>query len=804
MKTPVFGFGHPENDFRTPKHEMTTLRAFLDSRRVATEDTTWNLTGMGRNDAGKYYISNSDYDDFLRLHHEHAFIHSKASSFLEKHSDYSPILIDLDFRYAPSSIDRQFTKDDIRTFVKAYADAFFKFIDHGDSIRFFVEVKPTPTLEKDIKKDGIHIICPDITVAYTIPFTLRKYLLEQGALSCFSGFTNTCEDCFDESVIKRNNWFLHGATKPEKARYSVVYCFIADPDGGFDETEWDESDSDLTSLFSLQHNRDIPTPLTIRLDMRDEWAMWESLVDKKPNSRVVPVKHACAEDSASVSSHISVGISKILNFNGCVWEVTEQSDGYKITHNSKACLVESGYVHSDLNHSCIFVQRSHATMSCLSHRSKRVPKGRSLKLWNLLAGEEDDVDAMAVVYADKKTAFEERNFRVLNPPGYMTRIDDSWIHYTRQQLIDMNSGLFLDDDKKERFIDWWLRDEGIRAYSRIGYFVDRSECPTSVFNTFTGFAADALCSSYTPANIDAILYHIRLLCNHNEEAYEFVLDWFASIIQHPGFLHGVCLIFKGRHGCGKDMFLSWIGSAVIGLQNYYKTARPHIDLFGAFNSSRKDIVFYHIEEGNDAVFKDTNLQQFKNYITDPYASIQLKLKNTNNTESLVKNYNHFAVSTNHVITCEVNERRFFGVDASSEKCKQSPYFNTLATAMADKDVVATFYHMLQHRDISCRNWSDLPQTDYMKEMQAASVPDLYYFLEEYIEARGEPMIRVKASDLYEAYRDWHSQYGTNKIKTVTVFGREIKNIAGINKILDRSGKFYEIQKTCLEFIKSTI
>lgn len=59
---------------------MTTLRAFLDSRRVAKDDTTWNLTGMGRNDAGKYYVSNNDYDELLRLHHDHIFVNSLPSS----------------------------------------------------------------------------------------------------------------------------------------------------------------------------------------------------------------------------------------------------------------------------------------------------------------------------------------------------------------------------------------------------------------------------------------------------------------------------------------------------------------------------------------------------------------------------------------------------------------------------------------------------------------------------------------------------------------------------------------------------
>jgi hypothetical protein len=252
------------------------------------------------------------------------------------------------------------------------------------------------------------------------------------------------------------------------------------------------------------------------------------------------------------------------------------------------------------------------------------------------------------------------------------------------------------------------------------------------------------------------------------------------------------------------MFLSWFGSRIIGIQNYYKTARPHIDLFGAFNSSRKDIVFYHIEEGNDAVFKDTNLQQFKNYITDSYASIQIKQKNTTASDSLVKNYNHFAISTNNVISCEINERRFFGIEASSEMCKNHAYFAGLAETMANPDVIASFYAMLKSRDISGRNWCDLPQTDYMKDMVSASIPELYYFLDSFLEANDDEDVVVKASELYDSYRDWHAQYGTEKMRTTTSFGRDIKAIKGINKTLERDGTFYTIDKNCKEFIKSIV
>ena len=756
---------------------------------------------MGQ-DTGKYYVSAEEYPQFLHLFNKDVHVNRQPSSLLEKHADYTPILIDLDFRFPPDLKERAFDKPHIQQFIQEYASAFFYFFEYTTPLRFFAMIRPEATEEKGVVKDGLHILCGDISVEYSILHTLRAFTLEKNILRPFADRSNSDADCFDEAVIQRNNWFVYGASKPGREPYIVDYCFMVYPGGQIEDAEWIETDEEFTQLFSLQYNRSTPTPLHIRKDKLDEWKTWESIaLGNTPSVYAKKRESHIDVEKQSVITSVSCDISKILKLNGFDWKVDECDDGFKLTHNTKDCLVAVGVEHSAPGHSCVFVQKQYATLSCFSHNNKKLPKNISSALWKLLYTSEDTYES---VYAKMKEEFEMTHFRCLNPPGYMTRIDDYWIHYTRQQLLDMNSGLFLDAEKKERFIDWWLRDNTIRTYSKTGYFVDSMDCPGTVFNTFSGFAAEKLVSSHVPTNINIVLDHIRLLCNHDEVAYEFVLDWLAILLQRPGFLNGICVIFKGKHGCGKDMFLSWFGTKIVGLQNYYKTARPHIDLFGAFNSSRKDIVFYHIEEGSDAVFKDVNLQQFKNYITDSYASIQLKQKNTTAAESLVKNYNHFAISTNHVISCEATERRFWGVEASSEKCKHPDYFSTLALAMENPDVIASFYSMLKERDVSGRNWSLLPETEYMKEMRSAGMPELYHFIQEFIETQEDETFTVKALDFYEAYRDWHSLQGIEKVKTMTAFGKEVKNIKGINRKCVRESNVYEIQKNCLDFLKSMI
>lgn len=747
---------------------------------------------MSPEDKGTYFVPDTEYEEFLSLHHDHVFLHKQPSSLLEGRSAYTPILLDLDFRYETKTLDREFTKEHVRRFVHDYAKAFFHFLEYDEPLRFFVELKPAPVFdEKGVKKDGIHILCADLSVEYNVCFALRKYLLEQGAVASFPGFTNSVTDCFDESVLQKNNWFLHGATKPNKTSYSVVYCFVAEANGLFEESEWDESDVEFTQLFSVR--RTTAAPLRVRPESAEEWAVWTSIAEpkapKKPKATPVASNTlVLLDDSSSVASHLSDDISKILKLEGCLWEVMEMAEGFKLTHNTGACLVQSGKVHSDLKHSCVFVQRTHSTLSCFADGTKLIPKARSLKLWKLLSEEEGEASesAFSATYAEKKVAFERTAFRVLQPPGYMVFVEDGWIHYSRPQLMDMNSGLFLDEAKKERFIDWWLRDEHIRTYNRIGYFVDAAECPTSVFNTFAGFAAQR--GEASACDISCVLWHIRhILAAGAEDVYEFIMDMLASCVQCPRRLIGICLVVMGQHGSGKDILFNWFGSKVIGMEAYYKTARPHIDMFGTFNSSRLNRVLYHIEEGNSKSLNGEYIEQFKNFITDEFASIQLKGVNTG---SNVTNYNHFVISTNNAVPFEIHpdERRFFAVRASAEKVRDNAYFTTLGDCLAKEGSARAFYDVLMARDLSGRDWKNPPVTEAMREWKHSCESDIVQFLE-YYKAANPDVDEIKSSELFTHYRVYCREFRHEPMK-LRQFGMEMKK-AGNEIIHTRSGNVYK-------------
>jgi hypothetical protein len=109
-----------------------------------------------------------------------------------------------------------------------------------------------------------------------------------------TGFTNSEQDVFDIAVISRNNWFLYGATKPDKAWYSVnsIYEVPTDLDLSAlgEDTRRDTIDKamteadlshytewDYTKLFSIRIGHENVTPIKV---IDDRMFEWEALYSK--------------------------------------------------------------------------------------------------------------------------------------------------------------------------------------------------------------------------------------------------------------------------------------------------------------------------------------------------------------------------------------------------------------------------------------------------------------------------------------------------------------------------------------------
>ena len=214
------------------------------------------MTGMGEK-KGKWFIADADYPQLLDLMHDYLFVKKgRTMAFVEqpKKGEPKPLLIDLDFKYPPeASLVRTFTLEQIRSFCRLLANGlqiFFGVTDH-EYLRFFVTLRPAPYSSGQARKDGIHILCPDIALADEKQKVLRNWMLSQDAVgACFpgTGFVNKPEDIYDESMVRKQGWIFYGESKPNIPPYTLQGVFKYTPA----EDKWEDDTEPYTSRQLLE------------------------------------------------------------------------------------------------------------------------------------------------------------------------------------------------------------------------------------------------------------------------------------------------------------------------------------------------------------------------------------------------------------------------------------------------------------------------------------------------------------------------------------------------------------------------
>jgi P4 family phage/plasmid primase-like protien len=329
-----------------PPFNSTPLGSFLHPRRVKKGDDNyadWNVTGMAAYDVGSYVISDEDYDKFLTLFTNHVFTRNYPCSLLERHyAAVGPLLVDLDFRYESGGhLRRRFTTDHVRRFIAQYVAAmiYFSRVEALPAdLDFYVTSKPLPENEGGKHKDGIHIECPTLSTVFKYQYAIRGFLLQKEAIRTTFGSTgliNGDEKVYDVAVIQKNNWFLYGSSKQNKAQYGLTAVYrvpiaaVAEFLDGGDPAEYEdlvdiveeamervtaaEDNATLVRKLSIRREKVAATP-AIREIRAGEWEelmiAWGAGKDRAaapPARNTLAWGHEDAEDDAPLGGAGATG-----------------------------------------------------------------------------------------------------------------------------------------------------------------------------------------------------------------------------------------------------------------------------------------------------------------------------------------------------------------------------------------------------------------------------------------------------------------------------------------------------------------
>lgn len=180
---------------------------------------------------GSYKIPLVEQEEFLEKYSTEALRCSRSRNdevcIVERHRDFGPVVIDLDFRYEiPVSglITRKHDNGLIDEFVKEYFKVLSSWVVlPSDGVEVYIMERPIPRVDKGILKDGIHIIIPEVVTECKLQVMIRKEALYAcGRVLSKLNLKNSVEDAFDEAVIQRNGWLLLGSTKTGVPAYEIT------------------------------------------------------------------------------------------------------------------------------------------------------------------------------------------------------------------------------------------------------------------------------------------------------------------------------------------------------------------------------------------------------------------------------------------------------------------------------------------------------------------------------------------------------------------------------------------------------
>ena len=237
---------------------------------------------------GSFYIPSDKLDDFYDLY-ACAVKHDEDLYVTEKHRDISPVLVDLDFRFKKEDDvvpKRAYTDTDVRSIVEIYVKNIVEYVDVAE-FRVCVMQKPGPVVDKNVVKDGIHIVIPDIVTRSSVQFIIRKNVLNDcdQVFKNIVGLINPAHDIIDEAVIERNNWQMYGSKKPNCEKYAVtkVYKVVVADAGDYSMEEDTVLDgAEYVSLLSIRNKYDT-TPL--KIEKQEEVQAFEQELNQKKMSQ---------------------------------------------------------------------------------------------------------------------------------------------------------------------------------------------------------------------------------------------------------------------------------------------------------------------------------------------------------------------------------------------------------------------------------------------------------------------------------------------------------------------------------------
>lgn len=381
-----------------------------------------------------------------------------------------------------------------------------------------------------------------------------------------------------------------------------------------------------------------------------------------------------------------------------------------------------------------------------------------------------------VLYGGKnKVAFLTANEVLGQTHIFMSMIE--FAHYTSDlpTIAGMNAGRA------------WTRWAGKnKKLNGVGSFPDEEICPHGFFNTYIKpniIPVEGDCTHY--------LTHLRdIICDKDQRAYEYIVQYFAHIVQKPQEKPNVAIVMKSVEGAGKGTMMKPL-LQLFGAQGIHINGDRYIT--GQFNSAVTNKLLIFADEVD--LTSTATADKLKAFISE--STVQMEKKGLEAVS--IPNYARviFASNREHVISAGTRERRYLVLEPNAVKAQDTDYFRALYKWIDDGGA-PKLLHYLSHIDLTGFNPFQPPSTSALIDQKLQSLNDAQqYIYEQLIDSKGfAKTARVEASKVINDYHSWCENRDIRvKLSAArSQLGKLMTMIAGpsLGRSDRATGKYYEL------------
>lgn len=276
-------------------------------------------------------------------------------------------------------------------------------------------------------------------------------------------------------------------------------------------------------------------------------------------------------------------------------------------------------------------------------------------------------------------------------------------------------------DVRKTFGTLWLEDWPERREYQGIVFAPEQKISSSYYNLWRGFSVEPL--PYSQANakqqkgFDLFLDHaLKNVCRGNEEHFNWLMGYFAHMIQKPWERPLTTLVFQGSKGTGKNALIDRVGS--LFLDNGYAVAHSSRFLTSNFNGHLEGCLCLVLDEAFWSGDKAAD-GALKGLTTSPKMMIERKGCETYQIKNLVR----VVIIGNEewLVPASADERRYAVFEMGEGRKQDTKYFHDMRVCLDELGGNRVLLDYFKTFDLSKVEVSVAPKTDALTKQKFASL-----------------------------------------------------------------------------------